>query len=172
MRTLSEEEVRGSFVNATDAELARLELPWWFDATLWDSLDYLGWTDPSLPERGYLVAETSAGLVGVVLRLPKNRPHGRRALCNLCWTQHRGQGALLMVARRAGKAGLNHNTVGTYVCADLACSLYLRGLRRSFGGGMMPETLEPDARIRRLQDNVDDFLARVLAEPEDPHAAR
>ncbi len=164
MKALTEDGVRGSFVNATDAELERLDVPWWFDATLWDSIDYLGWTDPALPERGYLIAETSFGLVGAVLRLPKNRPHGRRALCNLCCTQHRGQGALLMVARRAGKAGRNHNTVGTYICADLACSLYLRGLRRSLGGGMMPETLDPAARIRRLHDNVEDFLGRVLVD--------
>lgn len=164
MKALTPDAVRGSFINATVPELERLELPWWFDATLWDSLDYLGWTDPALPERGYLVADTSFGLTGVVLRLPKNRPHGRRALCNLCWTQHRGQGALLMVARRAGKAGLNHNTVGTYICADLACSLYLRGLRRSVGGGMMPETLDPQARIERLRENIEDFLARVTVE--------
>lgn len=164
MRALTESEVRESFVNATPAEMDRLELPWWFGATLWDSLDYLGWVDPALPERGYLVADTSFGVVGAILRLPKNRPQGRRALCNLCYTQHRSQGALLMVARRAGKAGLNHNTVGTYICTDLACSLCLRGLRRAVGGGMMPETMDPDARIRRLQDNVEDFLGRVLVD--------
>jgi hypothetical protein len=42
--------------------------------------------------------------------------------------------------------------------------LYLRGLRRAVGGGMMPETLNPDARIHRLQDNVEDFLGRVLVD--------
>ena len=35
-----------------------------------------------------------------------------------------------MVARRSGPRGRNLDTVGTYMCADLACSLYLRGLRR------------------------------------------
>ena len=92
MRALTESEVRESFVNATPAEMDRLELPWWFGATLWDSLDYLGWVDPALPERGYLVADTSFGVIGAILRLPKNRPQGRRALCNLCYTQHRSQG--------------------------------------------------------------------------------
>lgn len=164
VRTLSEREIRACFVNATDAELQRLELPWWFGATLWDSLDYLGWTDPSAPHRGYLVADTSFGLTGVVLRLPGARPSGRRALCSLCWTQHPGQGALLMVARRAGHAGRNHNAVGTSICADLACSLYVRGLRRSIGGGALPETLDPHARIRRLGENVEDFLGRVLVD--------
>ena len=162
MRPPSAEGVRVSFVNATEPELERLELPWWFDATLWDTLDYLGWVDPATPERGHLVAETSFGVVGAMLRLPKNRPRGRRALCNLCWTQHPGQGALLMVAPRAGWAGLNHNTVGPYTSPDLACSLYLRGLRRAVGGGRMPETLDEDARVRRLTENVEDFLARVV----------
>ncbi|MFT3876235.1 MAG: FBP domain-containing protein [Propioniciclava sp.] len=165
MRALSPDEVRTSFINATEPELARLELPWWFDATLWDSLDYLGWTDPQLPDRGYLVAETGWGLAGVTLRLPSVRPRGRHALCNLCCTQHRGEGAVLMVARRAGKAGLDHNTVGTYICADLACSLYLRGLRRATGGGRLPETLDPDARTRRLRHNVEVFLSRVAGPP-------
>ena len=164
MQALSGDQVLGSFVNATPAEAERLELPWWFDAALWDSLDYLGWTDSDAPERGYLVADTSFGVVGAVLRLPKRRPQGRRALCNLCWTQHPGQGALLMVARRAGKAGLNHNTVGTYICADLACSLYVRGLRRSLGGGAMPETITVGVRVQRLQDNLEDFLGRILVD--------
>lgn len=163
MRPLTEPEVRDSFVNALPAELDRLALPWWFDAALWDSLDYLGWVDPALPERAYLVVAGHDRPTGVVLRLPKNRPQGHRALCNLCWTQHKSQGAVLMVARRAGDAGLNHNTIGTYVCADLACSAYVRGLQRSFGGGFLPETLDPDLRIARLQENVASFVGRIAA---------
>ena len=69
-----------------------------------------------------------------------------------------------MVARRAGKAGLNHNTVGTYSCADLACSLYVRGLRRSLGGGAMPETITVGVRVQRLQDNLEDFLGSILVD--------
>lgn len=165
MRALTEDEIRASFVNVTDDEARRLTMPWGLGAALWDSLDYLGWIDPAMPERGHLVADTSFGLVGILLRLPKGRPLGaRRALCNLCWTQHPGTGAILMVARRAGRAGLNHNTVGTYICADLACSLYVRGLRRALGGGRMPETLDETARITRLRDNVEDFLGRVLVD--------
>ena len=163
MRALTADEVRGSFVNATEPELERLELPWWFDATLWDTLDYLGWVDPATPERGHLVAETSFGVVGVMLRLPKNRPRGRRALCNLCWTQHPGQGALLMVARRAGRAGLNHNTVGTYICADLACSLYARDLKQP--ARVQPaETLSIEEKVARLQRNLTTFVEWLSAD--------
>ena len=164
MRPHDEAEIRASFVNASSLEQRTLSMPFGLDAMLWESLDYLGWVDPSAPERGYLVSETSFGMIGVVLRLPKNRPHGRRALCNLCWTQHPGQGALLMVARRAGKAGLNHNTVGTYICADLACSLYVRGLRRAIGGGWMPETITSEFRTHRLRENLEDFLGQVVVD--------
>ncbi|MFV0407539.1 MAG: FBP domain-containing protein [Propioniciclava sp.] len=164
MKSLTGEEVLSSFINATPAELERLAPPWWLDAALWESLDYLGWGDPVVPQRSYLVAETSFGLTGVVLRLPSPGSSGRRSLCNLCFTQHRGLGALLMVARRSGKAGRNHNTVGTTICADLACSLYVRGLRRSIGGGALPETLESPGRIERLRQNLEDFLGRVLVD--------
>ncbi|MFV0451949.1 MAG: FBP domain-containing protein [Propioniciclava sp.] len=164
MRALTRDQVLGSFVNATDAEQDRLVLPWWIDATLWDSLDYLGWADPADARRSYLVADTSFGLIGIVLRLPTGGPGQRRTLCNLCCTQHRRQGALLMVARRSGRAGRNHNTVGTTICADLACSLYVRGLRRSDGGGALPETLDPGGRVARLQRNLEDFLGRVLVD--------
>ena len=40
----------------------------------------------------------------------------------------------------------------------------LRGLRRAFGGGFMPETLAAEARIQRLNENVEDFLGRVLVD--------
>ena len=161
MRALTEDAVRGSFVNATEAELDRLELPWWFGATLWDSLDYLGWTDPALPERGYLVTHTSFGLVGAILRLPKTRPQGRRTLCNFCWTQHAGGGALLMVARRAGRAGLNHNTVGTYVCADLACAVRARSEIPPWLRERDPEEVAAE-RTAELEQRVHGFLDAVL----------
>lgn len=164
MRALTPPEILGSFVNALDAERERLSLPWWIDATLWDSLDYLGWIDPHFPQRSYLVADTSFGLVGVVLRMPRPASSGHRTLCNLCYTQHRNQGALLMVARRSGRAGLNHNTVGTTICADLACSLYVRGLRSALGGGTLPETLDSHRKVERLNRNLEDFLGRVIVD--------
>lgn len=54
--------------------------------------------------------------------------------------------------RARGREG---DTVGTYVRADLACSLYLRGKRPS------EETLTLEERITRMTDNPDDFIARV-----------
>jgi len=43
--------------------------------------------------------------------------------------RHRGTDIALFVAAHAGTAGRQGNTVGTYICADLACSLYIRGIK-------------------------------------------
>lgn len=174
MRALSPHEIRASFINHDDP--ASIPMPWWIDATLWDTLDYLGWVDPASPTRAYLVTEASPemplpaapgrpdDLVGIALRLPKTwQSGGRRGLCNLCRTQHRSVDAVMMVAPRAGAAGRNLNTVGTYVCADLACSLYVRRLRRASGGGFLPETLDEERRILRLRRNLGSFIERVAA---------
>ena len=67
----------------------------------------------------------------------------------------------LFVARRAGAAGRAGNTVGTYICADLACSLYLRGLREP----EVPQgdTAATEVRVERLGDRLETFVKRVLA---------
>ena len=49
-------------------------------------------------------------------------------LCNLCHSAREANDVLLFAAPRAGAAGRQGNTVGTYICADLDCSLYARGL--------------------------------------------
>jgi hypothetical protein len=80
-------------------------------------------------------------------------------MCSLCLTLRSG-GVSLMVAPRAGKAGQQGHTVGTNMCADLSCSLYLRGKLQTGTPGVR-ETLTLDQRIERLVGNVESFLARV-----------
>jgi hypothetical protein len=43
----------------------------------------------------------------------------RRSMCSMCVTTHTG-GVSLMVAPKAGKAGLQGNSVGACICSDLA----------------------------------------------------
>ena len=47
------------------------------------------------------------------------------------------------------------------MCADLACSLYVRG-KLSASGPVVYETLTTEQRVERLATNLDAFLARVL----------
>ena len=82
------------------------------------------------------------------------------ALGNLCHTGHPAEGVSLLVASRAGAAGKNGNTVGTYICSDLACSLYIRGLRPL----TLPhgETLSVEARVARLEQRLGAILGKAL----------
>jgi FBP C-terminal treble-clef zinc-finger len=164
VQPLTEARIRASFINCTKGEATRLNVPRDLATRPWDDLDYLGWRDPQAPARGYLVAEVDGRLTGIVLRAPESTAgHARKSLCSLCLTVHSG-GVALMVAPRAGKSGQRGNSVGTYICSDLACSLYLRG-KRDTGTTGMHETLTVGQRADRLRDNLGAFVVRVRSEP-------
>lgn len=162
MDALTEPEIRASFVNCSKGEARRLPVPRDLGAVPWADLDYLGWRDPQSPARGYLVLRRDGVAQGLVLRASdRTAGVGRRSMCSLCLTARTG-GVSLLVAPRAGKAGQRGDSVGTYVCDDLQCSLYLRG-RLSTGSVGMHETLPLEDRIARLEANVEAFVGRVLA---------
>jgi hypothetical protein len=159
MRAIDEREIRACFVNCTKGEAKRLAVPRDLAARPWDDLDFLGWQDPASPGRAYLVAEHGDGLTGVALRRAALRGRQvRRSMCSLCLTTHTGDGVSLMSARRPGGGG---DSVGAYICADLACSLYLRGKKDVGPGGRMPESLTLDEKIDRTVANVTEFLRKV-----------
>ena len=161
MSPLTEPQIRASFVNLTKGEAKRLRLPRELAERPWADLDYVGWRDPQAPARGYLVADLADGPVGVALRAPETSAgQARKNLCSLCLTPHTGGGVALMVAPRAGKAGQQGHSVGTYICADLACSLYVRH-RRDPGTPRMHETLTVEQKVARLTANLAAFVARV-----------
>ena len=166
MRAITEGEIRGCFVNCSKGEAQRLNLPRKFAETAWDDLDFFGWRDPGAPERGYLVVERGDGaerrVLGVSLRTASGGGRGftARSICTICKTTRTGGGVALLSARRAGESGRNGNTVGQYICSDLACSLYVRGKKIS-AGSLLDETLDLDARVERVRRGVDAFLARV-----------
>lgn len=164
MRSLTEQDIRGSFVNCSKGEAKRLFVPRDLGELAWEDLDFLGWRDPGAPDRTYLVAErTDQGrLVGVALRFqPAQRGYLHRSMCSLCLTTHPRGGVSLMTARRAGAAGREGNSVGAYMCADLACSLYLRGRKVPESGMRIEETLTLDEQIARTLGNLYAFLDKV-----------
>jgi hypothetical protein len=157
---MTEPDIRSSFVNCTKGAAKRLAVPRDLLERPWDDLDFFGWQDPASPERAYLVAETGDGLVGVALR--RAAPgQARRSMCSLCLTTHTGDGVSLMTARKAGRAGQQGNSVGAYMCTDLACSLYLRGRKDAGPGGRLHESLALPEKIERTMTNLAAFLARV-----------
>lgn len=162
METVSEQDIRASFVNCSKGEAQRLAVPRDLAERPWDDLDFLGWRDPGAPDRGYLVVECDSRLVGVALRFQsQQRGFLRRGMCSLCLTTHPGTGVSLTTARRAGRAGRQGNSVGEYICSDLACSLYVRGRKLPEPGARFEESLTLQEQIERTRANLFAFLDKV-----------
>ncbi len=127
MHALTEQQVRRSFINCSQGEAKGLTLPKDFADLAWDDLELLGWRDPKAPLRGYLVVQPDERPVGIAVRAAESKMSVRTsAMCLLCQTTRSGDGVSLFTARRTGAAGRNGNTVGTYMCADLACARRVR----------------------------------------------
>jgi hypothetical protein len=88
----------------------------------------------------------------------------KTTVCSICLSSHTGSGVSLFGARRAGPAGRDGNTVGTYMCGDLACSLYVRGKKKSPLVTRFTESLSLDEQVDRMRANLDTFLDQVLRE--------
>ncbi|MFI5839052.1 FBP domain-containing protein [Catenuloplanes sp. NPDC051500] len=162
MRPLTEREIRAAFVNCTKGEATRLSIPRDLADRPWPDLDFLGWRDHKSPERAYLATESGIGLVAIALRVPAPSAArtARRGMCALCLTVH-DTGVPLMVAAKAGKAGRQGDSVGTYICGDLACSLYVRGRRDPGTAGRMHESLTSEDKAARLVANLTAFLTKI-----------
>jgi hypothetical protein len=168
MEPLDERTIRASFVNCSKGEASRIRMPAGLAGAgvPWGDLDFLGWTDPGAPLRALLVAPGADGPIGVVLRRPEARKVTamRSSMCRVCLTEHASSGVALFVAPLAGAAGRQGNTVGEYLCADLACSLYLRGKRQPRMRLVRhEETLSVGQRIDRAMGNLDAFIRRIAA---------
>ncbi|GAA2904331.1 FBP domain-containing protein [Streptosporangium fragile] len=163
MKPLSEREIRAAFVNCTKGEAKRLSVPRHLADQPWDDLDYLGWRDPQAHDRAYLVITLDDRPTALALRCPSPASwQTRRGMCSMCLTAHTG-GVSLMVAPKAGKAGQQGNSVGTYICSDLACSLYVRGKKDAGVGARLHESLTLEEKIQRTVTNVAAFIAEVTA---------
>jgi hypothetical protein len=161
MKPLTDADIRASFVNATKGEIDRMPLPGLHEV-IWDSREYLGWRDPGAPLRGYLVHWAGDRPVGILLRAsePSLRP-GISAMCVLCRTPQPSGQVTLFSAPRAGETGRNGNSVGTYICDDLACSIIIRILPAAHP--MQPDPAEVlEKRIAGLSERVASFTADVM----------
>ncbi|WP_188197676.1 FBP domain-containing protein [Nonomuraea sp. SYSU D8015] len=164
MRPITERDIRTCFVNCSKGEAKRLGVPKDLDDLPWEDLDFLGWRDPGAPERAYLVTESDGALVGLALRVTSGAARGftSRSMCSLCLTTHTSGGVALMTARRTGESGRQGNSVGQYLCTDLACSLYTRGMKEAAGGAAIDESLTPEEKIARTRANLFSFLDKVV----------
>ncbi|WP_149182226.1 FBP domain-containing protein [Streptomyces sp. TRM49041] len=166
MEPLTDRQIRASFVNCSKGDAARLRLPADFGELPWGDLDFLGWRDPGAPLRAHIVLPPDAPggkPVGITLRVPEAARTSavKSSLCRICLTGHASSGVSLLVAPRAGAAGRDGNTVGVYICADLACPLYVRGKRQPALRTRHEESLTVEERVDRMRANLLAFVANV-----------
>ncbi len=74
VQPLTEPEIRAAFVNSSQGEAKRLNVPRDLAAYPWADLDFPGWRDPQAPERVCLAAVLDGQLVAVRLRCPGPSP--------------------------------------------------------------------------------------------------
>ncbi|MEV4787058.1 FBP domain-containing protein [Streptomyces tuirus] len=164
MQPLTEQDIRASFINCSKGEAKRLAVPRDLDERPWADLDFLGWRDPGAPDRSYLVTGRAGRLVGLSMRFQAaQRGFLQRSMCSLCLTTHPRGGVALMTARKAGAAGREGNSVGAYMCTDLACSLYIRGKKALEAGSRFEESLTVEEQIERTTGRLAAFLDKVYA---------
>ncbi|MGY1698519.1 FBP domain-containing protein [Geodermatophilus sp. SYSU D00766] len=159
---MTETQVRRSFVNCSKGEANSATLPRDLADLPWDELEVLGWRDAKAPLRGYLVVQREGRPVGIALRAAESRMSARRSvMCLLCRSTQSGDAVSLFTARRAGEAGRNGNTVGTYVCADLGCAARARTEIPPWLHDRDPLVVGEE-RVAELRGRVGEFLAAVL----------
>ncbi|CAN5368322.1 FBP domain-containing protein [soil metagenome] len=161
MQPLTPTQIRESFVNASQGEVERLPLPGLHEV-MWDDREYLGWRDQQAHQRGYIVHWQGDTPIGIVLRASEfNLQPGISAMCSLCRIAQPAHQVTLFSAPRAGQAGRDGNTIGTYICDDLACSHLIRILPAE--SPMLPsrETLLAE-RSEGLLARVQGFTADVM----------
>ncbi|SDZ11331.1 FBP C-terminal treble-clef zinc-finger [Micromonospora pattaloongensis] len=162
MERVTEQQIRRSMVNCSRGEASGMSLPKELDQLDWASWDFLGWRDAKAPLRGYIVGWRDGQPVGMALRAADSTMgRARSAMCSLCRSVHSADAVSLFTARRAGAAGRNGNTVGIYICADLACSAHMRVKKP--GAPIQPDQgIDLAERSRALLARLDAFLDDVL----------
>ncbi len=159
MIPLTENQIRSSFVNASQRERKELTLPD-LAQLRFDELDYLGWRDRKQPALGYVVAIVDGEPVGVLLRQADGRIRSRPQ-CSWCEDVHLPNDVVFFIAKRAGKAGRNGNTLGTLVCAGFECSANVRKRPPTAYVGFDVEAARQQ-RIDALREHVGAFVRRVM----------
>ena len=160
MKPLTEADIRASLVNAAPGEAEHMPMPGLHEM-VWRDREYLGWRDPGSPSRGYLVAWRDDRAVGIVVRAATTRLQAGSAICSLCNTPQPASQVTMFSATRAGEAGKRGDSVGTYICADLACSLLIRIAPPQYEMQPSPDEVVA-ARAAGLSARLEAFTERVL----------
>jgi len=161
MLSINEKTIRASFVNASRKETTDITLPAAFAELNWDKLDYLGWRDPRIARRAYVVAAVGDAVIGVILRQAEAGPRSR-AQCSWCQDITLPNDVVFYAARKAGAAGRKGDTVATLICQNFECSKNVRMLPPVAYLGYDVEAARRE-RIATLQERATAFASALAA---------
>ncbi|KUF06411.1 FBP domain-containing protein [Leucobacter sp. G161] len=124
--------------------------------------DYLGWRDPSAPQRGYLFVERDGALEGIMLTRTRTRTSQQRAvMCEFCRLPRRFEQVALFSAPTS-LLKRDQSTFGTYLCVDLDCNARVNAMRPVTQLDPPAEVLVA-ARRTELATRAQAFVANVLS---------
>ncbi|WP_375486082.1 FBP domain-containing protein [uncultured Jatrophihabitans sp.] len=162
MKPVSKSEIQRALVNVTKSERAALGVPADFTDVQWPVLDFYGWRDPKFPQRGYLVHRQQDTLVAIAVSTSGGGlAPGRKAMCGICHAVDNSRAVELFTARRTGPAGRAGNTVGTYICAGLDCSMQLRDPTNKVGRSRLDTDQDLDVIAAKMLSRLNAFLDTV-----------
>jgi hypothetical protein len=161
MLPLTRAAITAAMGNASRKVVADMAFPADFDALNWADLDYVGWLDPKMKRRAYAVVPMDGKSVGVVLRQADSSSR-HRAQCSWCRDVNLPNDVVFFSAQRAGAAGRNGDTIGTWVCAEFQCSANVRKLPSMAYIGFDVEAAR-NARIDTLRVRSAGFITEVMA---------
>ena len=161
MLPLTPATILTSFVNASRKVIADITLPAGLDEIDWSGLDFLGWRDPKMKRRSYIVVPVDGEPVGIVLR-QADASLRRRAQCSWCRDVRLPNEVVLFSAVKAGPSGRNGNTVGILACESFQCSVNVRKLPSVAYLGFDVAAAR-DERIEILRARTAGFAAEVLS---------
>jgi hypothetical protein len=155
MKALKPEHLISAF-HLEDGE--KLTLPK-LDGIAWGNLDFLGWCDRS-GDKAYLAFENDGEVSGLVLdRMMVRSSNARSFMCAICRTLHSMRGIANFTYR--SRRGPGYHTLTHMFCANLQCSLYVRGLI-SPDVSQFYETITVERKVERLLSGVERILDSII----------
>jgi len=154
MEPIKRTEIRSLFPDLSSSELGIPDLT----PVDWGVLDYFGWIHPA-GHKGFVVLPGPERLFSLSLRRSINHSaKPRTRMCSWCHHVYRSKGTALFSATVRGSD--DRRFIGNHICANLDCSLRIRNLP-SDPPTYLPETLDIEKKISRLENSVLSFMHRA-----------
>lgn len=128
------------------------------EITDWQQRDFLAVLTKSKNE-GVLLYEGYVAAFRIEKRKPGASGRVEPIICDLCATWQRGSSSATITFVRSDKSTISH-----LCCADLACSLHVRGLTNAgrLARTQLREDITPERRIARLHTRLRTILAELV----------